>query len=171
MKTGSQRCQPVLKCKCLPKYLAVLHEWCQTPCLLNVLWHFILWLAAQLQTQECAVKSERTALQVNVLLRGTNPPWLLIAVLLIMYFRKQGAQGRYFLFAGPFRLEQICKTQHRWQQNSGLNAKHQLMQVHFSISASLKSSCFFMYFVLETHFKCMINIWKLYWRKLRLWKI
>lgn len=48
---------------------------------------------------------------------------------LIVCFRKQVAQGRYFLFASPFKVEQICRTEHRWQQNSGLDANHPLRHV------------------------------------------
>lgn len=48
---------------------------------------------------------------------------------LIVCFRKQVAQGRYFLFANPFKVEQICKTEHGWQQNSGLDANRPLRQV------------------------------------------
>lgn len=44
VKTGSQRCQPAWKCKCKPEQnlLAVLQQWCQAPCSLNALRHFIL---------------------------------------------------------------------------------------------------------------------------------
>lgn len=101
----------------------------RAPCSLNVLRHFILWLAvaAQLWTQECReVRADFCSMSTSEHHVERRKSSLTGDSHLIVCFR---AQGRYFLFANPFKVEQICKTEHRWQQNSSLDANHPLRQV------------------------------------------
>lgn len=105
--------------------------------------------------------------------RGTNPPQLLIAILLIVCFRKQAAQGRYFLFANPFKVEQICKTEHRWQQNSGLDANHPLRLVvlfHLWLVALNLLVFYIVCFGDTLQLYKNIKKWKSQWREWKLFK-
>lgn len=180
MKTGSLRCQPAWECKCKPKYLAELQQWCQTPCSLNALWHFILWLPAQFQIQESTVMSGHSAvcesLRVSERLVERHKPSLNADNhLAYNVLQKTSSTRKVFCFCQSFQsgTDPLNRAQMAPEQWLKCKTPIEASGTFPSLSNSSESSfSWFFFFFFWRHLKCMTNIrkWKLQRRKLRLQK-